>query len=318
VREVAGERAEPDVVIERPGGGVRRCAEAGDEHLGGASLGRALHSVLEQGPGQPLAPVALMGADRLELGGAVALVQPHDRSGGQRAVRRPYQHVQVGPVGPGLAGAAHAAVGEGGRMPGVPVRLRRLLGRDLLGGDEAESGRQRGFGQVAQLAPVELGPEAVVARGLLVYLVAVRGQPAQRVAVRGRDGDLVHGTRRLGVVPVQDVVQQVRGVRVNLPRQAGLRDVQHLPVAAHHLVRQAGPAPAGQVAAGEPQPVPPGAAEVGVILAPSPGQLADGGVAVHQFRPQRRDLLGQALHEAQVRRPELCLRHDGSVPHARR
>ena len=74
-------------------------------------------------------------------------------------------------------------------MPGVPVRLRRLLGRDLLGGDEAESGRQRGFGQVAQFAPVELGPEAVVARGLLVHLVAVRGQSAQRVAVRGRDGD---------------------------------------------------------------------------------------------------------------------------------
>ena len=52
-------------------------------------------------------------------------------------------------------------------MPGVAVGLRRVLGRDLLGGDEAESGWQRGFGQVAQLAPVELGPEAVVARGLL-------------------------------------------------------------------------------------------------------------------------------------------------------
>ena len=99
-----------------------------------------------------------------------------------------------------------------------------------------------------------------------------------------------------------------------LPRQSGLGDVQHLPVAAHHLVRQAGPAPAGQVAAGEPQPVPPGAAQVGVILAPPPGQLADGGVAVHYFRPQRRDLLGQALHEAHVRRAELCPRHEGSVP----
>ena len=119
-----------------------------------------------------------MGADRLELGGAGALVQPDDRGGGQRAVRGPHQDVQAGPVGPGLAGAAHAVVGEGGRMPGVPVRLRRLLGRDLLGGDEAESGRQRGFGQVAQLAPVELGPEAGVARRLLVHLVAVRSQAA--------------------------------------------------------------------------------------------------------------------------------------------
>jgi hypothetical protein len=32
------------------------------------------------------------------------------------------------------------------------VRLRRVLGHDLLGGQEAESGGQRGFGQVAQLA----------------------------------------------------------------------------------------------------------------------------------------------------------------------
>src|SRR4029077_9970198 len=131
--------------------------------------------------------------------------------------------------------AAHAVVGEGGGMPGVPVRLRRLLGRDLLGGDEAESGRQRWFGQVVQGTPVELGPEAVVARGRLVHLVAVRGQPAQRVAVRGGDGDPAYGARRLGVVPVQDVVQQVRGVRVYLPRQAGRCDAQHLPVAAHHL-----------------------------------------------------------------------------------
>jgi len=146
----------------------------------------------------------------------------------------------------------------------------------------------------------------------------VRGQPAQRVAVRGRDRGSAHGARRLGVVPVQDVVQQVRGVRVNLPRQAGRCDVQHLPVAAHHLIRQEGPAPADHVAAGEPQLVPPGAAEVGVILAPPPGQFADGGVTVRQFRAQRRDLLGQALHQAQIRRAELCLRHDGSVPHARR
>ena len=85
---------------------------------------------------------------------------------------------------------------------------------------------------------------------------------------------------------------------MDLPRQGGLGYVKGLPVTAHHLVWQEGPAPAGQVAAGEPQPVPPGAAEVGMVLAPYPGQLTDGGVAVHQFRPQRRDLLGQALHEA--------------------
>jgi hypothetical protein len=35
------------------------------------------------------------------------------------------------------------------------------------------------------------------------------------------------------------------------------------------------------------------------------------GVVVLQFRPQRRDLLGQPLHEAHVPRVQLCFRHDG-------
>ena len=91
-------------------------------------------------------------------------------------------------------------------MPGVPVCLRRVLGRDLLGGQEAESGGQRGFGQVAYVAAVELGPGAVVARGLLVHLVAVGGQAAPRVGVRGRDRGAAVCLGRLRVVPVQDVV----------------------------------------------------------------------------------------------------------------
>jgi hypothetical protein len=147
----------------------------------------------------------------------------------------------------------------------------------------------------------------------------VGGQAAQRVAVRGADRDAAIRVGGLRVVPVQDVVQQVRAVRVDLPRQRGHGQVEGLPVAAHHLMGQGHPAPAGQVTAGqltaaEPQPVPPGAAQVGVVLAPPPGQLADAGIGVHQFRPQRRDLLGQALHEPHVPRAEPGIRHDGSFP----
>ena len=80
-------------------------------------------------------------------------------------------------------------------------------------------------GEVAQVPGIELGPESVVACGLGVDEVALRGQAAQRVGVRGPDGDTAARLGRLGGVPVEDLLQQLRLIGVHLPRQQGIGDI---------------------------------------------------------------------------------------------
>jgi hypothetical protein len=175
------------------------------------------------------------------------------------------------------------------------MRLDRVRHRDVLGRQEPEPLGQHRIRHLGQLPYIELHPGPVVGTGFRVERVPVRGDAGTRPRVRGLDRQQPVDVAGHIVVPVEDLGQQLRLVRVHLPDQVGRLDLEDLAVAARDPVGQVHPRPRGQLAVGEPQPVPPELVERVEVLGPDPGQ-------------QCGHPLGQALHQPELGRAKLAHR----------
>ena len=176
----------------------------------------------------------------------------------------------------------------------------RGLRPGLVGAAEPEPVRQRRPLHVGEVPLVELGPEPGVAERRRVGLEPVRLPSLERELVGHPRHHLALKVRRDVVVPIDHVVNQLGLAGMDLISQIGARDLLYRPVASPHLVRQVGPPPGNQLAAGNPQTTPPGPGVGGMILTPDPVQLPERRVVIHQIGPDRGDALGQALHEQDV------------------
>ena len=246
------------------------------------------------------APVVRVRSDGLEFRGLVGLIQPHDRGRGHRPVRCLHEDVEIAAVGRHPPDALVTLGCVRGRRPGIHVGADRGLRPGFGGGAEPEPVRQRRLLHVGEIPLIELTPGPRVPVRGRVGLVSVCLPSLQRELVGHAGQHRALEARRDAVIPVDHLVNQLCLLGVNLISQVSASDLPHRPVASPHLMRQIGPPPRDQLAAGQPEAAWPGPAVAGVSLAPDPRQFPERRVAVHQVGPDSGDALGQALHEPYV------------------